>query len=103
MSDSIVHGSMVMVQWADLTGGGFSRHETGPAVPREYWSTAERLLQGDLSQPPERIRATTGHPVWTLRLVPVGGQPVWCFVVQGRRGAYGIAGSCRFAFAPPGM
>jgi hypothetical protein len=90
---------MIMVQWADLTGRGFSPHEVGPAAPREYWAAAERLLQADLSQPPEGIRSTVGHPIWTLRRVKVQGRWLWCFVVQGRRGPFGVAGTCRFAFA----
>jgi hypothetical protein len=94
---------MIMVQWADLTGRGFSPHEVGPEVPREYWAAAERLLQGDLSQPPEGIRSTVGHPVWTLRRVQVQGRWQWCFVVQGRRGPFGVAGTCRFAFAAESM
>jgi hypothetical protein len=94
---------MIMVQWADLTGRGFSPHDVGPAAPREYWAAAERLLQADLSQPPEGIRSTVGHPVWTLRRVAVQGRRLWCFVVQGRRGPFGVAGTCRFAFAPEGM
>jgi hypothetical protein len=95
--------AMIMVQWADLTGRGFSPHEEGPAAPREYWGAAERLLQADLSQPPEGIRSTVGHPVWTLRRVLVQGRWLWCFVVQGRRGPFGVAGTCRFAFATEGM
>ncbi|MEU8610896.1 hypothetical protein AB0C29_23195 [Actinoplanes sp. NPDC048791] len=94
---------MIMVQWADLTGRGFSPHDVGPAAPREYWAAAERLLQADLSQPPEGIRSTVGHPVWTLRRVAVQGRRLWCFVVQGRRGPFGVAGTCRFAFAAEGM
>ncbi|WP_433719693.1 hypothetical protein ACQP2Y_33145 [Actinoplanes sp. CA-051413] len=94
---------MIMVQWADLTGRGFSPHDVGPAAPREYWAAAERLLQADLSQPPEGIRSTDGHPVWTLRRVAVQGRRLWCFVVQGRRGPFGVAGTCRFAFAAEGM
>jgi hypothetical protein len=31
---------MIMVQWADLTGRGFSPHEVGPTAPREYWAAA---------------------------------------------------------------
>jgi hypothetical protein len=95
--------AMIMVQWADLTGRGFSPHEPGPAAPREYWAAAERLLRTDLSQPPEGISSTVGHPVWTLRRVSVQGRPLWCFVVQGRRGPFGVAGTCRFAFAAEGM
>ncbi len=91
-----------MVQWADLTGMGFSPHDRGSA-PGEYWAAAERLLHEDLEQPPELIRSTQGHPVWTLRRVAVAGKRRWCFVVQGRRGPFGVAGSCRFAFAPPAM
>lgn len=94
---------MVMVQWADLTGGGFRRHEVGAPAAREYWAAAEQLLQSDLSQPPEGIRSTVGHPVWTLRRVAVRGRSTWCFIVQGRRGPFGVAGSCRFAFAPEQM
>jgi hypothetical protein len=94
---------MIMVQWADLTGRGFSPHEDGPAAPREYWAAAERLLQADLSQPPEGISSTLGHPVWTLRRVQVQGRWLWCFVVQGRRGPFGVAGTCRFAFGTEGM
>ncbi|MEU7908940.1 hypothetical protein [Actinoplanes sp. NPDC049118] len=94
---------MIMVQWADLTGRGFSPHEVGPAAPREYWAAAERLLQADLSQPPEGIRSTVGHPIWTLRRVQVQGRWLWCFVVQGRRGPFGVAGTCRFAFATEDM
>jgi hypothetical protein len=90
---------MIMVQWADLTGRGFSPHEVGPTAPREYWAAAERLLQADLSQPPEGIRSTVGHPIWTLRRVQVQSRWRWCFVVQGRRGPFGVAGTCRFAFA----
>ena len=95
--------AMIMVQWADLTGRGFSPHDVGPGAPRHYWAAAERLLQADLSQPPEGIRSTVGHPVWTLRRVRVQGRWLWCFVVQGRRGPFGVAGTCRFAFAPEGM
>ncbi|MET8153152.1 hypothetical protein ACIBSW_39975 [Actinoplanes sp. NPDC049668] len=95
--------SMIMVQWADLTGRGFSPHEVGPPAPREYWAAAERLLQADLSQPPEGIRSTVGHPIWTLRRVQVQGRWLWCFVVQGRRGPFGVAGTCRFAFATEDM
>lgn len=94
---------MIMVQWADLTGRGFSPHDVGPTAPREYWAAAERLLQADLSQPPEGIRSTAGHPIWTLRRVHVQGRWLWCFVVQGRRGPFGVAGTCRFAFAAEGM
>ncbi|WP_305789959.1 hypothetical protein [Symbioplanes lichenis] len=93
---------LVMVQWADLTGIGFSPHDRGSA-PGEFWTAAEHLLQEDLEQPPENIDSTQGHPVWTLRRVPVGGRRRWCFAVQGRRGPFGVAGSCRFAFAPPAM
>ncbi|RSM42153.1 hypothetical protein DMB66_55180 [Actinoplanes sp. ATCC 53533] len=94
---------MIMVQWADLTGRGFSPHDVGPTAPREYWAAAERLLQADLSQPPEGIRSTAGHPIWTLRRVHVQGRWLWCFVVQGRRGPFGVAGTCRFAFAAENM
>jgi len=103
VSGGAVTSGMVMVQWADLTGGGFRRHEVGPPAPREFWAAAEQLLQADLSQPPEGIRSTVGHPVWTLRRVAVRGRWTWCFVVQGRRGPFGVAGSCRFAFAPEDM
>jgi hypothetical protein len=90
---------LTVVQWADLTGRGFSPHDIGPGAPREYWDAAERLLQADLSQPPEGIRSTAGQPIWTLRRVDVRGRRLWCFVVQGRRGPFGVAGTCRFAFA----
>ncbi|WP_430785900.1 hypothetical protein [Actinoplanes sp. G11-F43] len=93
---------MVVVQWTDADGLGFSRKGQGGA---EYWTAAERLLNTDLAQPPGPILDTGGHPVWTLRHVPVGRRTTWCFVVQGRRGeaGLGVAGTCRFAFAPDGM
>ncbi|WP_436529273.1 hypothetical protein [Actinoplanes sp. HUAS TT8] len=95
---------MVKVEWADVTGTGFSPQgrDSGDVGP-EYWAAAEALLHDDLSQPPEGLRRTGDHPVWTLRRVPVGNAKTWCFVVQGRRGPYGVAGACRFGFAPPGM
>ncbi|WP_250030772.1 hypothetical protein [Paractinoplanes maris] len=94
-------GEMVVVQWADLTGTGFSRQPGDNKAPAEYWAAAEAMLQADLTQPPEFIRDTGTHPVWTLRHVPVGRRRRWCFVVQGRRGdnKFGVAGACRFAFA----
>lgn len=93
------HG-MVVVQWTDADGLGFSRKGPG-GTPAEYWTAAEALLNTDLAQPPGPILDTGGHPVWTLRHVPVGRRSAWCFVVQGRRGdaKLGVAGTCRFAFA----
>jgi hypothetical protein len=91
---------MVVVQWSDLTGTGFSPQRRGSDAPAEYWSAAEALLLSDLSQPPEGIRDTGQHPIWTLRQVSVGRLRTWCFAVQGRLGDdFGVAGTCRFAFA----
>ncbi|WP_236048105.1 hypothetical protein [Paractinoplanes ovalisporus] len=90
---------MVVVQWADLTGTGFSPQRRDSDAPAEYWAAAEGLLNADLCQPPDFLRTTGSHPVWTLRKVPVRGHHVWCFAVQGRRGEFGVAGTCRFAFA----
>lgn len=95
---------MIRVEWADVSGTGFSpQRRDDEDVPPEYWAAAEAMLHDDLSQPPEGLRRTGEHPVWTLRRVPVGNVKTWCFVVQGRRGPFGVAGACRFGFAPPGM
>ncbi|MFI1993651.1 hypothetical protein [Actinoplanes sp. NPDC020271] len=95
---------LIRVEWADVSGTGFSpQHRDGEEIPPEYWAAAEALLHDDLSQPPEGLRRTGEHPVWTLRRVVVGNARTWCFVVQGRRGPFGVAGACRFGFAPPGM
>ncbi|GAA2854745.1 hypothetical protein Acy02nite_73730 [Actinoplanes cyaneus] len=95
---------MIRVEWADVSGTGFSpqRRDDEDVAP-EYWTAAEAMLHDDLSQPPEGLRRTGEHPVWTLRRVVVGNARTWCFVVQGRRGPFGVAGTCRFGFAPPGM
>ncbi|MBM2622040.1 hypothetical protein JIG36_41710 [Actinoplanes sp. LDG1-06] len=92
---------MAVVQWADLTGTGFSPQRRDSDAPAEYWAAAEGLLRTDLSQPPDGIRDTGRHPIWTLRHVQVGRRRTWCFVVQGRLGdgGFGVAGTCRFAFA----
>ena len=90
---------MIVVRWADLRGTGFSRHDPQSAPPA-YWAAAERLLRSDLSQPPEAVRSTVAHPIWTLRHLDVDGRGHWCFAVQGRRGPFGVAGGCRFGFVP---
>lgn len=92
---------MIVVQWADLTGTGFSPQRLDTDAPESYWAAAEALLNEDLAQPPEGIFDTGGHPIWTLRRVSVGNRRTWCFAVQGRRGQerFGVAGTCRFAFA----
>ncbi|GLW33141.1 hypothetical protein [Actinoplanes regularis] len=97
-------GRMEIVEWADVSGTGFSPQgrSSGGASPA-HWAAAEAMLHEDLGQPPEGIRRTGGHPIWTLRRVPLGDRRTWCFVVQGRRGPFGVAGTSRFGFAPPGM
>jgi len=90
---------MIVVRWADLQGTGFSRHDPQSAPPA-YWAAGERLLRSDLSQPPEAVRSTVAHPIWTLRHLDVDGRGHWCFAVQGRRGPFGVAGGCRFGFVP---
>lgn len=90
---------LVVVRWADLQGTGFSRQDPRSA-PQAFWAAGERLLRTDLSQPPEAVRTTLPHPVWTLRHLEVDGRGHWCFAVQGRRGPFGVAGGCRFGFVP---
>ncbi|MDG6109359.1 hypothetical protein Daura_09960 [Dactylosporangium aurantiacum] len=93
---------LISVKWADTTGTGFTRQDDGAPPPQPYVMAAQRLLNGDLSQPPEALRMTLPHPVWSMRTVDVGGQQLWCFVVQGRRGPFGVAGTCWYLFAEPG-
>lgn len=90
-----------VVEWADKVGRGFApfRPPDNPAGT-EFWLAAQALLEADIvAQPP--VKSTAPHPVWSLRYVEVkrlGGR--WCFVVQGRGGPFGVAGTCRFSFAP---
>jgi len=91
---------MHTVAWADADGTGFSPQDPHGDVPREYWQAAQRMLTAEVVQPPESIRSTMPHPVWTLRRVSVGALGGhWCFSVQGRGGSFGVAGTCEFTFA----
>jgi hypothetical protein len=95
---------MHIVQYADLTGAGFSRHEVpGERVDHKFWRAAQALVQREVGQPPSTLRTTVKHPVWGLRRVQVEGEYWWCFSVQGRGGdRFGVAGTCRFGFSPDG-
>ncbi|WP_433605203.1 hypothetical protein ACQP2P_26705 [Dactylosporangium sp. CA-139114] len=111
-SRSAVARNLVWVAWAD-TGNGFER--LGDEAPhpglRRFWAAAQSLL--DSEKVPNGVDTTLRHPLWTLRAVPVEGLgDQWCFVERGRGnrvGAdgqaekerqFGMAGGCRFGFAP---
>ncbi|WP_367129152.1 hypothetical protein [Saccharothrix sp. HUAS TT1] len=91
----------VLVEYGDLTGGGFVPNvgEGRAAPPAAYTALATKLL----TNVPQRDEpAEDGHllPMWSLRHVEVDSAPHWCFAVQGRGGAFGQAGMCQFLFAP---
>jgi hypothetical protein len=102
---------LTWVEWCD-TGVGFgARPDPHNPVPAEFWQAAERLL--DAEKVPQDVDQTLRHPLWTLRAVRVDGHgDQWCFIERGRgirldgNGVpasgpqFGIAGGCRFGFAP---
>ncbi|CCH32259.1 hypothetical protein ABZ816_34130 [Actinosynnema sp. NPDC047251] len=91
----------VLVEYGDLTGGGFVPNvgDGRAAPPAAYTAVATKLL----TNVPQRDEpAEDGHllPMWSLRQVGIDSVPHWCFAVQGRGGAFGQAGMCQFLFAP---
>lgn len=79
-----------VVEFADR-GLGFDLQTDGN---RTLADAARLLLQTTVGQPGVR---TGTHPVRGLLHLPDHG--LWCYVVQGRGGLFGSAGTCQFVFA----
>jgi hypothetical protein len=92
------------VEWGNpIAGSGFVPFDDPKREPagKPFRITAEDLLSGPLGQPPPGTAGNDRHPAWSLHQVNVNGVgPHWCFAVQGREGAFGLAGSCQFVFVP---
>ncbi|MFD4676137.1 hypothetical protein ACFWNN_40875 [Lentzea sp. NPDC058450] len=92
----------VLVEYGDRkNGGGFIPYvdERWPAPPPAFVSAAENLVRGNVPPPPEKtVYDGHHHPMWSLRLVDVEGEPHWCFAVQGCGGAFGRSATCQFLF-----
>lgn len=104
------HAQHHLVVWAETTGGGFApQHSAETAARPEYWAAAQSLVDtGRIAR--QRMSSTSGHPIWTLRLVQVDRLGAnWCFTSQtcapgeDGRSPVGYEGrSCRFLFVPAG-
>lgn len=95
--------TMVIVEWSDQDGTGFTLREPDAPVDPRFRNAAAQMLKSEIQQVPDRIRTTAGHPLWTMRHLRIRGDGFWCFAVQGRRDGIGGASTCRFGFVPDRM
>lgn len=94
---------LTVVEWGKPGGGsGFLPYEdpNRERAGKPFQVAARNLINEPIVQPPDGTAGNDIHPAWGLQWVEVEEVgPHWCFTVQGRGGAFGLAGGCQFAFA----